>query len=53
MTVEGVDAVVPVVVADGRTEATRPQVLKRGYMEELERQVRKREAAEAAKAARP
>ncbi len=53
VTVEGVDAVVPVVVTDGRTEATRPQVLQRGYMEDLERQIRKREAAEAAKAARP
>lgn len=51
--VEGVEATVPVVVTDARTDATRPQVLQRGYMEELERQIRRREAAEAAKAGRP
>ena len=42
---------VAVTVKDVRTEATRPQVLKKGYMEDLERAVRKREAAEAAAAA--
>ncbi|MBK9516762.1 MAG: Ig-like domain-containing protein [Anaeromyxobacter sp.] len=52
VTVEGVSTTLPVVVTDVRTEATRPQVLKRGYMEDLERQVRRREAAEAAAAAR-
>lgn len=50
--VEGVTATVAVTVTDVRTEATRPQVLKKGYMEELEAQVRRREAAEAAAAAR-
>lgn len=46
--VEGVKASLPVVVKDERTEATRPKALKRGYMEDLEREVRQREAAEAA-----
>jgi hypothetical protein len=50
--VEGVSAAVAVTVKDVRTELTRPQVLKKGYMEDLEAQVRKREAAEAAAAAR-
>jgi hypothetical protein len=50
--VEGVTATVAVTVRDVRTEATRPQVLKKGYMEDLERAVRKREAAEAAAAAK-
>jgi hypothetical protein len=50
--VEGVKATLPVVVKDERTEATRPAVLKKGYMEDLEREVRQREAAEAKAAAR-
>lgn len=50
--VEGVKASLPVVVKDERTEATRPRALKRGYMEDLEREVRQREAAEAAAAAK-
>jgi hypothetical protein len=50
--VEGVRATLPVTVKDERTEATRPKVLKKGYMEDLEREVRQREAAEAAAAAR-
>ncbi len=50
--VEGVSAAVAVTVKDVRTELTRPQVLKKGYMEDLEAQVRKREAAEAAAAAK-
>jgi len=50
--VEGVTATVAVTVKDVRTEATKPQILKKGYMEELEAQVRKREAAEAAAAAK-
>lgn len=50
--VEGVKASLPVVVKDERTEATRPKALKRGYMEDLEREVRQREAAEAAAAAK-
>ena len=50
--IEGVQATLPVAVRDERTEATRPQVLKKGYMEDLEREVRQREAAEAAAAAR-
>jgi hypothetical protein len=50
--VEGVSASVAVTVRDVRTEATRPQILKKGYMEELEAQVRRREAAEAAAAAK-
>ncbi len=50
--VEGVKASLPVVVRDERTEATRPAVLKKGYMEDLEREVRQREAREAAAAAK-
>lgn len=50
--VEGVRATLPVVVKDERTEATRPKVLKKGYMEDLEREVRQREAAEAKAAAK-
>jgi hypothetical protein len=50
--VEGVKATLPVVVKDERTEATRPAVLKKGYMEDLEREVRQREAAEAKAAAK-
>jgi len=50
--VEGVQATLPVVVKDERTEATKPKVLKKGYMEELEREVRQREAAEAKAAAK-
>ncbi len=50
--IEGVKASVPVVVKDERTEATRPAVLKKGYMEDLEREVRQREAKEAAAAAK-
>jgi len=50
--VEGVTATLPVAVKDERTEATRPRVLKKGYMEELEREVRQREAAEAKAAAK-
>jgi hypothetical protein len=50
--VEGVTATVAVTVKDVRTELTKPQILKKGYMEELEAQVRKREAAEAAAAAK-
>jgi len=50
--VEGVQATLAVTVKDVRTEATKPQLLKKGYMEELEAQVRRREAAEAAAAAR-
>jgi hypothetical protein len=48
--VEGVKATVAVKVKDVRTEATRPKILKKGYMEDLEREVRQREAAEAAAA---
>jgi len=50
--VEGAKATVAVQVKDVRTEATKPQILKKGYMEDLEKQVRQREAAEAAAAAR-
>ena len=50
--VEGVRATLPVTVKDDRTEATKPKVLKKGYMEDLEREVRQREAAEAAAAAK-
>ncbi len=46
--VEGVRVTLPVTVKDDRTEATRPTVLKRGYMEDLEKEVRLRQAAEAA-----
>lgn len=49
---EGVKASLPVVVKDERTEATRPALLKKGYMEDLEREVRQREAREAAAAAK-
>jgi len=50
--VEGARATVAVRVTDVRTEATRPQLLKKGYMEALEAEVRKRQAAEAAAAAK-
>lgn len=50
--VEGVKATLAVVVKDERTEATKPKVLKKGYMEDLEREVRQREAKEAAQAAK-
>ena len=50
--IEGVRASLPVIVRDERTEATRPAVLKKGYMEDLEREVRQREAKEAAAAAK-
>jgi hypothetical protein len=46
--VEGAKATVEVSVKDVRTDATRPQLLKRGYMEDLERGVQRRQAAEAA-----
>jgi len=48
--IEGVTATLPVKVTDDRTEATRPRTLKKGYMEALEREVRQREAQEAAAA---
>ncbi|MCM2334398.1 MAG: hypothetical protein NDI82_10675 [Anaeromyxobacteraceae bacterium] len=50
--IEGVKASLPVVVKDARTEATRPALLEKGYMEDLEREVRQREAKEAAAAAK-
>jgi Big-like domain-containing protein len=50
--IEGVKVSLPVVVKDERTEATKPAVLKKGYMEDLEREVRQREAKEAAAAAK-
>jgi len=46
--VEGVKARVAVSVKDVRTSYTKPEILKKGYMEDLERQVRKRQEAEAA-----
>jgi hypothetical protein len=46
--VEGIKVTLPVTVKDDRTEATRPKVLKKGYMEDLEKEVRLRQAAEAA-----
>ena len=52
VSVEGVQATLPVTVRDERTEATRPALLKKGYMEDLEREVRQRQAKEAAAAAR-
>jgi hypothetical protein len=52
VSVEGISASLPVVVRDERTEATKPKTLKKGYMEDLEREVRQREAAEAAAAAK-
>lgn len=50
--VEGIKVSLPVLVKDERTEATKPTVLKKGYMEDLEREVRQREAKEAAAAAK-
>jgi Bacterial Ig-like domain (group 2) len=45
--VEGVSTTVEVTVKDERTEATRPTTLRKGYMEDLEREVARRQAAEA------
>jgi hypothetical protein len=50
--VEGIQVRLPVTVKDERTEATRPALLKKGYMEDLEKEVRQREAKEAAAAAK-
>jgi hypothetical protein len=49
--VEGVKATLPVKVTDQRVE-TRPKLLKKGYMEDLDREVREREAREAREAAK-
>ena len=49
--VEGVKATVAVTVTDARTDATRPQVVKKGFMEDLEREVARKQAAEAKAAA--
>jgi hypothetical protein len=49
--VEGVKATLPVVVSDRRVDS-KPKVLKKGYMEDLEREVRQREAQEAREAAK-
>jgi hypothetical protein len=48
--VEGARATVAVTVKDVRTGLTKPKLLKKGYMEELERDVQRKQAAEAAKA---
>jgi hypothetical protein len=50
--VEGIQVTLPVTVKDERTEATKPALLKKGYMEDLEKEVRQREAKEAAAAAK-
>jgi len=44
---QGATATVAVTVKDVRTELTRPKVIQRGYMEDLERQVQRKQAAEA------
>jgi hypothetical protein len=49
--VEGVKVTLPVTVKDLRVD-TRPRAVKRDYMEELDREVRAREAKEAAAAAK-
>jgi hypothetical protein len=49
--VEGIKATLPVTVKDLRVD-TRPRAVKKDYMEELDREVRAREAKEAAAAAR-
>jgi hypothetical protein len=48
VSVDGVSASVAVVVPDERTDLTRPSRVRRGYMEDLEREVRRKQAAEAA-----
>jgi hypothetical protein len=49
--VEGIKATLPVTVTDRRVDS-KPKVLKKGYMEDLEREVRQRQAKEAAEAAK-
>ena len=49
--IEGVKVTLPVTVKDLRVD-TRPKVVTKDYMEELDREVRAREAKEAAAAAK-
>jgi len=46
--VEGTGTQLEVTVVDERSELTRPKLMKRGYMEDLEREVARKQAAEAA-----
>jgi hypothetical protein len=50
--VQGATATVAVEVKDVRTDLTKPEILKKGYMEDLEKKVQKQQAAEAAAAAK-